>query len=139
MKWKKTWLLVNGVLLLALVCSVVIYFARTWQYQDWVSAPGVVTDLQHYSGHKRSSSSYRIYFSFDVNGKTYQGSNLYTGKDAQTAIGETREIWYNPKNPNQSSFHKPSPGLDPWAPWILAVPVVLGLIVLPLRKRRTLT
>lgn len=131
---RKTWWIADGILLLALICSVVIYFARTWQYHDWVSTPGVVTGIQHYSGSKHNNASHRIYFSFSVDGKIYQGNSLYAGISTDVTEGEQTEVWYNPENPNQSSFSQPNPGLDPYGPWFLAIPAVL--LVLGLGRKR---
>nr|WP_317413277.1 DUF3592 domain-containing protein [uncultured Solibaculum sp.] len=112
------------ILIAACIASLGIYFARTQQYKDWVSASGVVLDIENY--HRKSSSSHRIYYSYSVDGTVYTGDSLYSGTHTDFKAGDETDVWYNPQNPAESSFHKPGPGLDPYAPFFIGVPLALG-------------
>lgn len=122
------------ILLIAGLCSVAIYFLRTEQYKDWVSTDGVVVQIERFSGGRRSSSSHRIHFSYTVNGEEYVGSSLYGGYDTDVYEGYACEVWYDPDEPQMSSFNKPTPGLDPYGPFFLAIPMAIG--ALGFRRKR---
>jgi hypothetical protein len=114
--------------MLTLICltSAAIYFYRTKQYQNWRPADGVILEIQNYynSRSRGSNHSHRIYYSYMVEERIYSGSSLYSGKDeGNFQTGESVEVWYNPEQESESSFHKPSPGLDPYAPFFLGIPL----------------
>ena len=114
-----------AILLIACIASVGIYFARTEQYKDWVSTPGVIVDIEYYYRTK-SNRSHRIYFSYCVDSMDYTGETLYSGTSTEFAPGDSTDVWYNPNNPSESSFHKPGPGLDPYGPFFIGIPLALG-------------
>lgn len=115
-----------AILLIACIASVGIYFARTEQYKDWVSTPGVIVDIENYRGSRKRNDSHRIYFSYRVDGVDYTGDTLYSGTSTDFSPGGSTDVWYNPENPSESSFHKPGPGLDPYGPFFIGIPLALG-------------
>lgn len=121
------------ILIIAGICSVGIYFFRTEQYKDWVPTDGVVVQIERFTGGRRSSSSHRIYFSYTVNGVDYVGSSLYSGYDTDVREGDVSEVWYDPDDPQMSSYNKPTPGLDPYGPFFLGIPLALSVAF---RRRR---
>ena len=128
---------------LAIICSVSLYFIRTEQYKDWQTTPGIVLDIKHYRGsggggkfHISSGPSHRIIYSYAINGNDYTGESIpYSGYDSDYLIGQSTLIWYDPDNPVDSSFHKPGPGIDPYAPFFLAVPISLMFLIKPKRRK----
>ncbi len=112
-------------LLLACITSAALYWIRTEQYQNWVPTDGIILNIEQYhnSGKHGSGSSHRISYSYTVNGKDYSGSNLYSGRDSGFQIGDSVQVWYDPEQVSDSSFHKPGPGLDPYVPFIMGVPL----------------
>ncbi len=125
-------------ILIAFISSGLIYLARTEQYKNWVSAPGVVLEIEIVYGGRRSRTSHRIYYAYSIDGTDYTGNNLYSGRSSDFSEGDSTEIWYNPDNPSESSFHKPGPGLDPYGPFFLAVPVIISFLLSNRRKKTTL-
>ena len=121
------------ILIIAGICSVGIYFFRTEQYKDWVPTGGVVVQIERFTGGRRSSSSHRIYFSYTVNGVDYVGNSLYSGYDTDVREGDLSEVWYDPDDPQMSSYNKPTPGLDPYGSFFLGIPLALSAAF---RRRR---
>lgn len=127
---------------LAIICSVSLYFIRTEQYKDWKTAPGIVLEIKHYRGsggggkfHISSGPSHRIIYSYTIDGNDYTGESIpYSGYDSDYWEGQATSIWYNPDNPADSSFHKPGPDLDSYAPFIFAVPISLMFSIKPKRR-----
>lgn len=127
-------LLLIGLFAVAALLSVGIYIFRTVQYEDWLPAQGVLTDAQQYYGggggrrigHGRS---YRVFYTYTVEGKTYAGSEMFSGNvPDHLAVGEAVEVWYDPDSPDKTSFGRPTPGLDPYGPLILALPLALFIV-----------
>lgn len=121
---KKRLVLPGCILFLSLLFSVGIYLYRTCQYSDWVSTPGIVVEVVSSKGVRRGST-HRIYFAFTVEGKGYVGNSIYGGRKSSFQPGENKQIWYDPKDPDHSSFQKPRPGLDPLGPWIAGIPLAV--------------
>lgn len=111
-------------LLAALISSVSIYAFRTEQYKDWKATPGIVLENRQYIS-RVSGRSHRIYYSYTIDGKTYTGSDSYHGFNSDFEEGDSTEVWYNPDDPSESSFHKPAPLIDPYVPLFLALPLAL--------------
>ena len=127
---------------LAIICSVSLYFIRTQQYKDWETAPGIVLEIKPYRGsnggkfHISSGPSHRIIYSYAIGGNDYMGESIpYSGYDSDFWEGQATWIWYDPDNPGNSSFHKPGPGLDPYAPFFLAVPFSIMSFIKFKRKK----
>ncbi len=130
--WAKRLLVPIAILAAACIASIGIYFARTEQYKDWVSTPGIILDIETYRS--KRSSSHRIYYSYSVDDMAYTGDSLYSGTHTDFSEGDETDVWYNPQNPSESSFHKPGPGLDPYAPFFIGIPLALGAF--GFRRRR---
>lgn len=131
-------------LLLACICSAAIYFIRTEQYKNWMPTEGVVVEIEEYYStggrhHIGSGYSHRIFYSYILDGQSYSGSNLYSGRDEGNFLkGQSVQIWYNPQKVSESSFHKPGPGLDPYVPFIMGVPLTgVALRIAGQNRRRS--
>lgn len=128
------------ILFIAILLSFAIFYARTQQYKSWEPTPGVVTEIKLFSSHgggkaHLSSRSHRIYFAYSVAGQSYTGYSQYSGYDSESAAGDAVTVWYDPDCPSQSSFNKPTPGLDPIAPFILGLPLMIGSWAANRRRR----
>ena len=123
------------VLLLAAVGSALIHVTLTKQYENWVTAPGEVTRIELLMGHSKhgSGKSQRIYYRYTVDGVSYEGSELFSGWDADCAEGDSAQIWYDPESPALSCYAKPGPGVAQFVPFIFAIPLEAALF---LRSRR---
>lgn len=136
-------LLASGIFLLAAIIAFGIYFYKTEQYQSWLPADGVITNIEQYSGSRRSNGSHRIYFAFTVDGIPYYGATLYSGQTTEYTIGEQVTVWYNPEDPSQlsnSSFHKPNAKMEFLVVFILAAPLIAVVLlqdtgISPLHRR----
>ena len=76
------------VLLLAAVGSALIHVTLTKQYENWVTAPGEITRVELYMGHRKlgSGKSQRIFYRYTVDGVTYEGSELFSGCTSLTKV-----------------------------------------------------
>ena len=131
-----------ALLILTIMISVGLYFIKTDEYKDWQPVAGVLTDAQQFykSRGVGSGRSYRLYYTYEVNGIIYEGQELFSGNVPDSHyIGEPVEVWYNPEVPSKSFYAKPGPGLWPYIPFIFFVPI--SLFVLSggsARKKRSL-
>lgn len=117
---------VTSIFLVASLLSVALYFIKTEQYKDWQSTDCVLINTQQFYHKDRS---YRLYYRYTVDGITYEGNELFSGNVPDSHyIGEPVTVWYNPENPSSSFYAKPGPGLWPYAPFILSVPIALSAI-----------
>lgn len=131
-----------GILALAAIISVSLYFIKTAQYRDWLPAEGVLTNIEEYSGHSHrsrgSNRTYRLFYTYTVDGEDYDGSSAYSGKAPDNHfIGERVEVWYNPDKLSESMYHKPGPGLWPTVPIVFGIPLALR-ILFPKRRKKNL-
>ena len=122
------------ILVIAGVLAFGIHILRTNQYEDWLPADGVVTDVQFHRSHNSRRRSYdytyQIYYEYAVDGTGYSGVNTYSGKESDTdaAAGKQVTVWYDPDAPEQSSYHKPGTGIDFLIPFFLAlIPIRMTL------------
>lgn len=119
------------ILLAAFITAQFIFIIRTEQFKDWISTPAVVLQEEDLIDFK-----IRIYYSYTVNGKSYSGSDIYEKSNRNHAeIGSEITIWYAPDDASKSSFYKPNPSFDSYAPYFLAVPLSIGLILRNYRKK----
>ncbi len=107
------------VLLAAVLASVMTYWGMTRYYADWTPTDGVIQKIYQY---RRNHGSYRIYYTYAVNGPVYTGETMSRGVNTDYAEGDAAEIWYDPDNPSRSFFGKPSPELYPILPFIITFP-----------------
>ena len=139
---KKRMIQTVGLLLLAIIISVGLYFIKKEEYKDWQPVAGVLTDMKQFykSRGVGGGRSYRLYYTYEVDGITYEGQELFSGNIPDSHyIGEPIEVWYNPETPFKSLYAKPGPGLWPYIPFIFFVPI--SMFVLSggfTRKRRSL-
>ena len=127
------------ILAVAGVLAFGIHILRTKQYQDWLPAEGVVTDVQFHRSHRKKShrDTYQIYYDYTVDGVGYSGVNTYSGKESDTdaAAGKQVTVWYNPDAPEYSSYHKPGTGIDFLIPFFLALIPIRMILKQKGRKR----
>ena len=101
-----------------------VHILRTKQYQDWLPAAGVITDVQFHRSYRKKSrrDTYQIYYEYSVDGVTYSGVNAYSGRESDTdaAAGNRVTVWYDPDAPDRSSYHKPGTGIDFLIPIFIA-------------------
>ena len=110
------------------VLSALLHFGMTARYADWISTDGVITDIQfhHSSPRRHTNDSYEIHFSYTVEGETYTGVNAYSGKKTDRYVGEHVTVWYDPDHHDDASFHPPGPGVWPFVPFIIGIPLRCG-------------
>lgn len=120
-----------GLLVLAIIISVSLYFIKTEEYKDWQPVAGVLTDMRQFykSRGVGSGRSYRLYYTYEVNGIIYEGQDLFSGNIPDSHyIGESVEVWYNPDVPSESLYAKPDAGLWSYIPLIFSVPISLFIL-----------
>ena len=115
--WKRLWPLL--VLLAAALASVLTHWGMTQYYADWTYTDGVIQKIYQ---SRKNHGSYRIYYTYAVNGTVYTWETMSRGVNTNYAEGDAAEIWYDPDNPSRSFFGKPSPELYPILPFIITFP-----------------
>ena len=128
---KKRMIKTVGLLLLAIIISVSLYFIKTEEYKDWQPVAGVLIDTKQFYKSRGigSGRSYRLYYTYEVDGIIYEGQELFSGNIPNSHyIGEPVEVWYDPEAPSNSLYAKPGPGLWPYIPFIFSVPISLFIL-----------
>lgn len=120
------------VLLLAALCSAIIYNVRTAKYENWQTADAVVVQRDALHKHK-----HRVHFVYTVDGIQYNGSEVWNDRADKKPVGSTTDVWYNPEQPSQVSYGKPTPGFDACAPFFLAVPLSIAVFLFNRRGEQT--
>ena len=120
------------ILIAMIISSAAIYRARTVQYSDWRPISGYVVqvrDARHFQ--------VRITYAYMVKGVEYGGSELFhDDPDYELPpAGSSVTVWYDPDNPERSSFYKPEPLLDPYAPFFIGIPLCVGVYLAGTRRR----
>ena len=127
------------ILAIAAVLAFGVHILRTNQYKDWLSAEGVVTDVQFHRSYRKKSSryTYEIFYEYTVDGVTYSGVNAYSGRESDTdaAAGKQVTVWYDPNAPEKSSYHKPGTGIDFLIPIFIAFIPIRVILKQKGRKR----
>ena len=113
------------ILAAAAVLALGVHFLRTKQYEDWLPAEGIVTDVQFHRSYRKKSSryTYQIFYEYTVDGVAYSGVNTYSGRESDTnaAPGDRVTVWYDPDAPADSSYHRPGTGIDFLIPFFIAL------------------
>ena len=127
------------ILAAATVLALGIHILRTMQYEDWVPAEGVVTDVQFHRSYRKKSSryTYQIFYEYTVDGVAYSGMNTYSGRESDTdaAPGKQVTVWHDPDDPEDSSYHKPGTGIDFLIPFFIAIIPIRMILKEKGRKR----
>ena len=127
------------ILVVAGVLAFGVHILRTRQYQDWLPAEGVITDVQFHRSYRKKSrrDTYQIYYEYTVDGVTYTGVNAYSGRESDTdaAAGKQVTVWYDPDAPDKSSYHKPGTGIDFLIPIFIAFIPIRVILKQKGRKR----
>lgn len=130
--YKNKYVLPVLILLVALLSSILIYVLRSEQYKDWTSAPGVILKIQDVR-----NFNVRIYYAYTVDGKSYNGDDLFgRSSESKNEEGQKVTVWYDPDHPSSSSFFKPHPGLDPYGPFFLGIPLSIAVLLGNRRKNQ---
>ena len=119
------------ILLLAAICSAVIYCVKTAKYEDWQTAEAVVVQRDALRKH-----SHRVCFTYTVDGVQYSGSEVWNDTADRNPVGSVTTVWYDPEQPSLVRYGKPSPGFDACAPFFLAVPLSIGVFLYNRRGER---
>lgn len=124
------------ILLIACAISAGLQIGLTAKYDDWLSADGVITDIEFHRSRMRRGSrySYEIYYEYTVDGVSYSGVNAYSGRETERYVGEAVTVWYDPDHHDDASFHPPGPGLWPTVPFILGISLAMRLMKTKTRK-----
>lgn len=150
MKPKNKIIWIITVLVIAVISSVVIKVTREKYYSTFISCEGVVTMIEWFDDHPEKyarlnhrhgvgrSANFRTYYSFEADGKKYESSFLSYEHVSKYREGDTIEIWYNPKNPNDSSAETASVGLEVIIPYFLCAPIIVSIATFGKSKRRAL-
>lgn len=122
--------------MVALIGSILIHVVRTQWYEDWVTVPGEVTQVEFtISGTKHGSGKrHEIHYVYYVDGKTYMGSEVFNGWETEVSAGDKAEIWIDPENVELSCYAKPGPGLNQFAPFFIGAPLMLAAFLYFRRK-----
>ena len=127
------------ILAIAGVLAFGIHILRTKQYEDWVPAEGVVTDVQFHRSYRKKSSryTYQIFYEYTVDGVAYSGVNTYSGRESDTdaAPGMQVTVWHDPDTQEDSSYHKPGTGIDFLIPFFIAIIPIRMILKEKGRKR----
>ena len=127
------------ILAAATVLALGIHILRTKQYEDWVPAEGVVTDVQFHRSYRKKSSryTYQIFYEYTVDGVAYSGMNTYSGRESDTdaAPGMQVTVWHDPDTQEDSSYHKPGTGIDFLIPFFIALIPIRMILKEKGRKR----
>ena len=115
--------------LVVAVSMTAIYTVRRIQREDWKTAPGSVTRRFYYSYNFKTQVDYTYY----VNGKKYSGKEILVRRTTDVQSGDAVEIWYDPDNPEQSSFTKPDPHYNA-APILFPAAVIMVVLIIQFRK-----
>ncbi|MBQ3527057.1 MAG: DUF3592 domain-containing protein [Clostridia bacterium] len=136
-----------AVLVLAIISSFIIKTVRQSYFDTFVSCEGVVTEIEWFKNYPEkyariyksknlgSSWKFRTYYSFTVDEKNYGSSFLSSKHVSKYRVGDPIEVWYNPKNPNDSCGYVPSPEMEPFVPYFLAAPVIVFIATARSRAR----
>ena len=77
-----------------------------------------------------------VYYAYTVNGKTYQQHESYdSSNNSWPDAGAAVTVWYDPIPPSLSSHDKPGPGLSPYGPYFLALPICVAILIKTPRNR----
>ena len=146
-KPKNRLICIIAVVVLAVISSLIVNIVRGKYYATFVSCEGVVTEIEWFKNYPEkyariyksknlgSSWKFRTYYSFTVNEKTYESSFLSSKHVSKYRVGDPIEVWYNPKNPNDSCGYVPSPEMEPFVPYFLAAPVIVFIATARSRAR----
>ena len=125
------------VLAAAAVLALGVHFLRTKQYEDWLPAEGIVTDVQFHRSYRKKSSryTYQIFYEYTVGGVAYSGVNTYSGRESDAAPADQVTVWYDPDAPADSSYHRPGTGIDFLIPFFIALIPIRMILKQKGRKR----
>ena len=145
---KARFILIVITLLAAIISSLIIYIVRTDYYDSFIMTDGVVSDIEWlnntpakyakiHRGRKNlgRDATFRIYFTYEVDGKIYDSSDLSYENTSKYRVGDNIDVWYAPKYPKNAFPYKPSPAFEVFIPLFLAFPVTIGISTLNRHKK----
>lgn len=113
------------IILISLFCSGMIYWLKTIEYQSWLPTIGTVLSTEKLTGH--NFWSYRTHFQYQVNNQTYTSSYVHNGPSSYQPL-DIVTIYYNPNQPDDAKFYQATPGLTPFLPQFIGIPLVLIIL-----------
>lgn len=132
----KKFLLPLAVLAAAAILSVILYVSITETYKDWQTTTGTLTDIEITDRRKHAGKLIRYEWSYTVDGTEYTGSDRFSYNGQTDRPGDEREIWYDPAKPSESALSRPSPDLEICIPFFFAVPVMMLLYHVEVKKEK---
>lgn len=120
-------------LLAAVISSVIIYSVRTEQYKDWRPISGYVTGVDDLRKFKT-----RIRYTYMVKGIDYDSYDIFYDRymDVYPNAGNSVTVWYDPDKPELASYYEPTPGLDPYAPFFVTLPLSVAVYFSLARRKQ---
>lgn len=131
----KKLLLPLAVLLVALFLSIIIFFTITEKHQNWQTTTGTITSIEITDRTRGAGEYIHYHWTYIIDDVSYSGYDVfhYSGS-LNIKQGDEKEIWYNPANPSESQFSKPSPSLSVYIPFLFAIPIMLAFYHLQAKK-----
>ena len=88
-----------GLIAVAAILSISLYFIKTAEYWNWVPTEGILINMQQTynrggSHHVGGGNGYILYYTYVVDGKNYQGMDSFSGNlPKEHFVGEEIEVW----------------------------------------------
>lgn len=122
-------------LIAAMISSAAIYHLRIKQYSTWLPTEGIIQQVEPLRRHKT-----RYHYSYFVDGEEHKGSEIFRSRSTEQIPepGDSAEIWYDPARPDNSLYGRAEPGLDPYAPLLMAMPLSVA-VYYSLSRNRSLS
>lgn len=127
-----------SVLIIAIILTLILHIQQTNKYKDWVTTQGVLYNFKevHSMQRKGSSTSYRLYYTYEVDGIEYVGEDMYPGNlPDYHYVGEKVNVVYDKNNPSNSLHERPRTELITRLPIMWSIPVAL-IMLLPMKKKK---
>lgn len=128
-----------SVLIIAFVITVALHIQQENKYKDWVSTQGVLYNFEEVKSRSSrfgSSTFYRLYYTYEVNGTEYSGVDSHSGElPDHYYIGENVSVMYDKSEPSASLHEKPKTNLITRIPIMWSIPIAL-MMLLPMKKRK---
>lgn len=105
-----------------------IYTVRRVQRADWKTTTGTVTRRMEVYNFK-----IQVGYTYYVAGKKYDGKEIIARRKMKGHRGDTAEIWYDPDNPEDSTFLKPDPMFNA-APIVFPAAIIMLVLIIQYRK-----
>ena len=99
--------ILNSRLLLIFLCILLLIYFLLARSNDWIKTTAVITDITYDPGTASSPSTTKAFVDYVVKGQSYSHI-LLDAFDTGMQIGNVVNIKYNPNDPAQITYDKPS-------------------------------